>query len=220
MFNLLKVRLFWYRVVSIIKYLYMRASTNETKQSLARQEKFGRDNNVPEDNWFREYASGAKNDRIELNRLLSMLKENDELYCIEASRLTRSMKFLLELLDFAKEKKIKLVMGDFILDCTGTLSVLTQGQIMMLGLLNEMQRLMIVEAVKEGLAAARERNGGNNPGGQPRLTKERLYEKCPDFLKYYIMYKNKQISMMELARLCNVSRNTAYSYVRLVEKKS
>ena len=92
----------------------MRASTNETKQSLARQEKFGRDNNVPESNWFREYASGAKNDRVELNRLLSMLRENDELYCIEASRLTRSMKFLLELLDFAKEKKIKLVMGDFI----------------------------------------------------------------------------------------------------------
>ena len=42
-----------------MKYLYMRASTNETKQSLQRQEKFGRDNNIPEANWFKEYASGA-----------------------------------------------------------------------------------------------------------------------------------------------------------------
>lgn len=129
------------------------------------------------------------------------------------------MKFLLELLDFAKEKKIKLVMGDFVLDCTGTLSILTQGQIMMLGLLNEMQRLMIVEAVNEGLSASRERNGGVNPGGQPKLTKERLYHKNPDFFKYYAMYKNNQISVVELARLSQVSRNSAYSYIKLIEKQ-
>ena len=61
-----------------MKYLYMRASTNETKQSLQRQEKFGRDNNIPESNWFKEFASGANNDRVELNRLLSVVKENDE----------------------------------------------------------------------------------------------------------------------------------------------
>ena len=129
------------------------------------------------------------------------------------------MKFLLEILDFAKEKKIKLVMGDFVLDCTGSLSILTQGQIMMLGLLNEMQRLMIVEAVNEGLAAAREKNGGVNPGGQPKLTKGRLYAKNPDFFKYYAMYKNKQISVVELARLSQVSRNSAYSYIKLIEKQ-
>ena len=56
-----------------MKYLYMRASTNETKQSLQRQEKFGRDNAIPESNWFREYASGAKDNRIELNKLLSIV---------------------------------------------------------------------------------------------------------------------------------------------------
>ena len=102
--------------------------------------------------------------------------------------LTRSMKHLLYILDLAKEKKIKLVMGDFALDCTGSLSALTQGQIMMLGLLNEVQRLMIVEAVNEGLAAAREKNGGKNPGGQPKLTKERIYKKNPEFFKFYSSY--------------------------------
>ena len=75
MFKVLTVVFLWYLLKGsyIVKYLYMRASTNETKQSLARQEKFGRDNNIPESNWFREYASGSKNDRIELNRLLSFL---------------------------------------------------------------------------------------------------------------------------------------------------
>lgn len=200
-----------------MKYLYMRVSTNENKQSMLRQEKFGIDNNVPKDNWFKEYGSGANKDRVELNRLLSILKEGDELYSVDASRLTRSLKHLLELLELSKEKKIKLILGDFILDCTGDISLLTQGQIMMLGLLNEMQRLMIVESVKEGLAAAKERNGGINPGGQPKLTRDRLYNKCPIFLKYYVMYKNKQITVSELARLSKVSRNTAYNYINLIE---
>lgn len=165
-----------------MKYSYQRVSTVD-KQSLLRQEKFARDNNVPRENWFQEKASGAKDNRVELNKLLRLLKENDELYVIDAARLTRSMKFLIFLLDFAKENKIKLVIGNFILDCTGQLSVLTQGQILMLGLLNEMQRLMIVESVKEGLAAAREKNGGINPGGCPRITKETLEAYIRSFRK-------------------------------------
>ena len=138
-----------------MKYLYIRVSISETRQSTLRQEKFGRENNIPVSNWFRESASGARDDRVELNRLLSIVKEGDQIYCVDPSRLTRSLKYLLSLIDFAKQKKIKLVLGDFILDCSGELSVYTQGQLMMLGLINEMQRLMIVESVKEGLAAAK-----------------------------------------------------------------
>ena len=89
-----------------MKYLYERISTSLEKQSLQRQDKFGRDNNIPESNWFRDFESGANNNRIELNRLLSILKENDELYVADGSRLTRSMRYLLEILDFAKEKNL------------------------------------------------------------------------------------------------------------------
>ena len=194
-----------------MRYLYMRASTNETKQSLQRQEKFGRDNNIPETNWFKEYASGAKNDRVELNRLLSIVQENDEIYAIDPSRLTRSLKFMMELLDFAKEKKIKLVMGDFILDCTGEISVFTQGQLMMLGLINEMQRLMIVEAVREGLASSRERGV---IGGRPRTTRDTIPEV---FYKYYPMYRNSQITKVEFSRISGLSRSSIYKYIKLVE---
>lgn len=196
-----------------MKYLYMRASTNETKQSLQRQEKFGRDNNIPESNWFKEYASGAKNDRVELNRLLSIVQENDEIYSIDPSRLTRSLKYMMELLDFAKEKKIKLVMGDFILDCTGEISVFTQGQLMMLGLINEIQRLLIVSAVKEGLAASRERG---IVGGRPRTSIDTIPEV---FFKYYAMYSNNQINKMEFSKITGLARSTIYKYIKLVENK-
>ena len=194
-----------------MKYLYMRASTNETKQSLQRQEKFGRDNNIPEANWLKEYASGANNDRIELNRLLSMVKENDEIYAIDPSRVTRSLKFMMELLDLAKEKKIKLVMGDFVLDCTGEISVFTQGQLMMLGLINEIQRLLIVSAVKEGLAASREKG---IIGGRPRTIKENI----PDiFYKYYPMYKSGQLNKVEFSKITGLSRSSIYKYIDIVE---
>lgn len=196
-----------------MRYLYMRASTNETKQSLQRQEKFGRDNNIPETNWFKEYASGAKNDRVELNRLLSIVQENDEIYAIDPSRLTRSLKFMMELLDFAKEKKIKLVMGDFILDCTGEISVFTQGQLMMLGLINEIQRLLIVSAVKEGLAASRERG---IIGGRSRTTMDNIPEV---FFKYYAMYKNHQINKVEFSRITGLSRSSIYKYIDIIESK-
>ena len=194
-----------------MKYLYMRASTNETKQSLQRQEKFGRDNNIPESNWFKEFASGTNNDRIELNRLLSMVKENDEIYAIDPSRVTRSLKFMMELLDLAKEKKIKLVMGDFVLDCTGEISVFTQGQLMMLGLINEIQRLLIVSAVKEGLASSREKG---IIGGRPRTTKENI----PDiFYKYYPMYKSGQLNKVEFIKITGLSRSSKYKYIEIVE---
>lgn len=194
-----------------MKYLYMRASTNETKQSLQRQEKFGRDNNILEANWFKEFASGANNDRIELNRLLSMVKENDEIYAIDPSRVTRSLKFMMELLDFAKERKIKLVMGDFVLDCTGEISVFTQGQLMMLGLINEIQRLLIVSAVKEGLAASREKG---IIGGRPKTSKENI----PNiFYKYYPMYKTGQLNKVEFSKLTGLSRSSIYKYINIVE---
>ena len=194
-----------------MRYLYMRASTNELKQSLQRQEKYGRDHNIPESNWFKKYASGANNDRVELNRLLSIVKEGDEIYSIDPSRLTRSLKYMMELLDFAKEKKIKLVMGDFILDCTGEISVFTQGQLMMLGLINEIQRLLIVSSVKEGLAASRERG---IIGGRPRTSIDNIPEV---FFKYYAMYSNKQINKVEFSKITGLSRSSIYKYIRIIE---
>ena len=198
------------------KYNYQRLSTQD-KQKFDRQEKYARDNDIPIENWVQEKASGAKKDRPKLKELLSKLVENDELYVIDASRLTRSLSQLLEILELCKEKKIKLVMGDFILDCRGELSVLTQGQILMLGLLNEMQRLMIVESVKEGLAAARENNGGKNPGGQPKLSKERLLEKKPEIYQLYGLLKSGSISFKTFCNGLEVCKNTAYSYIKIIE---
>ena len=207
------------REIQMTKYSYQRLSTQD-KQSFLRQEKYARDHDIPTKNWIQEKASGARKDRPKLQELLSILKEGDELYVIDASRLTRSLSQLLLILDLCKERKLKLIMGDFILDCRGQLSVLTQGQIMMLGVLNEMQRLMIVESVNEGLAAAKERNGGVNPGGQPKLTKERLLEKKPEIYELYGLLKSKTISFKSFCGSLQVCPNTARNYCKIIEGKN
>lgn len=197
-----------------MRYAYTRVSTNKEKQDLSRQIRFAINNGIEEKNIFKEYASGAKVERIQLNRLLSIVKDSDEIYFSDVSRATRSLKHLIGLIDFAKEKRLKLVFGDFIIDCRNTLSALTEGQLLMLGLVAELTRLIIVENVKDGLDTAREQG---RIGGQPKLTKDRIFDKNPDFAKYYIQYKNGQINLKELSRLSCICRNTCYNWIKILK---
>ena len=71
-----------------------------------------------EENIYREYESGMKNDRVELQRLLSAVEAGDTIVSTEVSRITRSTKQLCEIIEFAKDRHIKLVLGSFIVDCT------------------------------------------------------------------------------------------------------
>ena len=83
----------------------------------------------------------------------------------------------------------------------------------MLGLINEIQRLLIVSAVKEGLAASRERG---IIGGRPRTTMDNIPEV---FFKYYAMYKNHQINKVEFSRITGLSRSSIYKYIDIIESK-
>lgn len=215
MFYLLKVGFLGQEVLCIMEYLYARASTSEERQNLLRQIKFGELHGVKPENMFKEYISGSKDKRPELDRLLSVVKEGDTIYCSSIDRLTRSLKHFMTLIDFAKEKKIKFVLGDFEVDCRGELSALMQGQLLMLSMVSEIMRLMIVESVKDGLTAARSEG---RVGGQPRLTRERIYNKNPDVAKYYIEYIEHRINFTEFCRLCVISRNTGYRYLKVLKE--
>ena len=197
-----------------MEYLYARCSTNEERQNLLRQIKFGEAHGVKTENMFKEYISGSKDSRPELDRLLNIVKEGDVIYCSSIDRLTRSLKHFISLIDLAKEKKIKLVLGDFEVDCRGELSALMQGQLLMLSMVSEIMRLMIVESVKDGLKPA---NSEGRIGGQPKLTPERIYNKNPDVAKYFIEYLEKRINFTEFCRLCQIGRNTGYRYLKVLK---
>lgn len=105
--------------------------------------------------------------------------------------MTISLKHFLSLIEFAKEKKIKFVLGDFEVDCRGELSALMQGQLFMLSMVSEIKRLMLVESVRDGLAAAKSEG---RIGRQPRLIRERIYNKNSDVARYYIDYVEHRIN--------------------------
>ena len=54
---------------------------------------------VTSDKIFMEYESGTKINRPELNKLLSIVKEGDTIVSTEVSRITRSTKQLIDVIE-------------------------------------------------------------------------------------------------------------------------
>ena len=72
-------------------YGYARCSTNESRQDIDRQKRDLKAIGVQEDKHiFWEYESGTKTDRVELQKLLDMIRPGDSIATTEVSRLTRS----------------------------------------------------------------------------------------------------------------------------------
>ena len=83
-------------------YGYARCSTNEELQDINRQIRELTQLGAAEENIYREYESGIKNDRVELQRLLSAVEAGDTIVATEVSRITRSTKQLCEIIELAQ----------------------------------------------------------------------------------------------------------------------
>lgn len=194
-------------------YGYCRCSTNETKQDINRQVRelkiLGVTNNK---NIYKEYESGTKINRIELQKLLDKVSEGDTIISTEASRITRSTKQLCEIIEFAKDKHIKLILGSFVVDCTKELDPMTEGMLKMMGVFSELERNMISQRVKSGVANARAKG---KRIGRPALTFRDIPEKVKDM---YELFKSGTISKTDYAKICNVSRPTLDKYLKLIQE--
>ena len=51
--------------------------------------------------------------------------------------------------------------------------------------------------------------------GRPQVTADDVPS---GFLRHYPAYKRGQLNVSELARVCNISRTTAYKYINLLER--
>lgn len=194
-------------------YGYARCSTYEGKQDVSYQIRCLEEQGVKRENIYVEYASGVKEDRIELNRMVEMVEGGDTIVATEVSRITRSTKQLCEIIEIVRGKKLKLIIGSFVVDCTsGSMDVMTEGMLKMMGVFAELERNMISERVKNGMSNAVAKG---KQIGRPKTTEENI----PSFFfRHYPRYKNKNINLSELAKLCDMSRTTAYKYIRVIEK--
>lgn len=192
-------------------YGYARCSTNEEMQDINRQIRELKQLGVTNENIYFEYESGTKTNRIELNRLLNTVNSGDTVISTEVSRITRSTKQLCDIIEFAKDKHIKLILGTFVVDCTKELDPMTEGMLKMMGVFSELERNMISQRVKSGMANAKSKG---KTIGRPNTTADKI----PSiFYKFYPLYNQGKITKKDLSRLCSLSYPTIYKYINIIE---
>ena len=192
-------------------YGYARCSTNEKKQDIDRQVRELKAEGA--EKIFLEYEHGDAAVKRELEELFSAVVAGDTIIVLEVPRLARSTKQLCEIIELVKQKQIKLVIvGSITVDCTqGRLDPMTNAFIQMSGVFAELELGMIRERVRSGMANAKAKGAKI---GRPRVT---LDEVPPLFLRHYPAYKNGNLNVSELARVCELSRTTVYKYLQMLE---
>lgn len=192
-------------------YGYARCSTNEKLQDINRQVRELKQCGATDTTIYLEYESGMKTNRAELQKLLSIVQSGDVILAAEVSRITRSTKQLCDIIEFAKERKIKLVLGSFVVDCTKELDPMTEGMLKMMGVFAELERNIISQRVKSGMENAKLK--GKKIGRHPTTADD-----IPNvFYKHYPKYKKGELNKKELSRLCSLSYPTVYKYLKILE---
>lgn len=193
-------------------YGYARCSTNEKIQDINRQIRELKQQGATDTTIYLEYESGMREDRKELNKLLNIVQTGDTIIATEVSRITRSTKQLCEIIELAKYKHIKLVLGTFIVNCSKELDPMTEGMLKMMGVFSELERNIISQRVKSGMENAKAKG---KIIGRPKTTEDNIPNA---FYKYYPKYKNGEINKREFSRLCSLSYPTIYKYLKIIDK--
>lgn len=192
-------------------YGYARCSTNETKQDINRQLRELKAAGAEE--VYFEYEHGDSDVKQKQLALLDIVREGDTILTLEVPRLARSTKQLCEIIEIVKEKKLRLVIvGSITVDCSGgRIDPMSNAFIQMSGVFAELELGMIRERVRSGMANAKAKGVRI---GRPPLNRDDI---PPVFYRHYPAYKNKQLNVSELARVCDLSRTTVYKYISLLE---
>lgn len=104
------------------------------------------------------------------------------------------------------------IVGSITLDCReGKADPMSEAFLQMAGVFSQLELAMIRARVRSGVANARAKG---RQIGRPLVSKEDI---PATFLRHYPAYKNKQLNVSELARVCDISRTTAYKYIGLLE---
>lgn len=151
---------------------------------------------------FNEKMTGTKSDRPELKTMLMTLRSGDVLVIDSFSRLSRSTKDLLQLVEQLTAMGVHLVSLKENLDTTTATGKL---MLTMLSALSQFERDLIAERTVDGLKAARARG---RCGGRPRSGTDK------DRKQAYAMYKANVMSCKEIASRLGVSLSTLNRWIR------
>lgn len=170
---------------------YVRVSTEE--QNEARQREALEKHGIGK--WFVDKASGKNTDRPEFLQMMDFVRESDVIYIHDLSRIARSTKDLLELLDTLEEKGVALVSDKESIDTSTATGKLI---ITVIGAINEFERANLLERQREGIAIAK-REGKYK--GRKNIV-------VADIGRHYERYMSRETSKAKLARELGISRPT------------
>jgi DNA invertase Pin-like site-specific DNA recombinase len=192
-------------------YGYCRCSTDESRQDIDRQRRELKKLGVKDKDIYFEYVSGRNPNKVELSRLVERLDVGDTICTTEVSRISRSTKELCEIIDMVQEKQIKLVIGNIVIDC-GKNDPMTKGMLLMWSVFLELEADLISQRVKSGMANAKAKGAVI---GRPKTTLDNL---PTVFLRHYPLYNRGDLTLTELAKVCGISRQSAYKYKAIYEE--
>lgn len=192
---------------------YVRVST--IKQDTGRQDiqldKLG----IKFDKHYIDKMSGKTRERPQLNKMLLELKKGDTLYCESISRLGRSLKDLIDIIEQLVNKGVRVVIVKEGIDTDTSTYKLLLG---IFGSVAEMERENIQERVQQGVEKCKA-TGTTRTGkwfGRQELTPDDLPK---EFKKYYDKWTSKEITAVEFAKILKTSRATLYRWIKLYESK-
>lgn len=176
-----------------MKVAYVRVSTVE--QNEARQLEALKKHGI--EKWFTEKVSGKDTNRPQLQAMLDYVREGDTVYIHDFSRLARSTKDLLEIVETLNGKGVHLVSNKENIDTSTPTGKL---MLTMIGAIAEFERQNMLERQREGIAIAKAE--GKYKGGQVKQIDDKRFEDL------YQQYQNRQINKVQFAKELNISRPT------------
>ena len=194
-----------------MNYGYARCSTNETKQDINRQVRELKAAGAEE--IVVEYEHGDSKIKSQQAAMFDQAAAGDTIIVLEVSRLARSTQQLCEIIERVRQKCLRLVIvGSITLDCrNGQADPMSEAFLQMAGVFSQLELAMIRTRVRSGMENARAKG---KQIGRPQVSKEDI---PATFLRHYPAHKNGQLNISELARVCDISRTTAYKYKALLE---
>lgn len=171
---------------------YVRVSTVEQNDSiqLVTMQKYNAEK------IYSEKISAKDTNRIELQAMLDFVREGDTIVVHDFSRLARSTKDLLNIVELLQKKKVNLISAKENIDTSTAIGKL---MLTMIGAINEFERVNLLERQREGIAIAKQ---------EGKYKGRKAIEINDKFKELYNKYLNRELNKTQLAKELDVSRPT------------
>lgn len=197
---------------------YIRVSTD--KQDLNNQKlsilEYASKNNIKINDFVMMTISSRRTPKErKIDELIDNLNEGDTLYVSELSRIGRSLGQIIQIVDTLVKKKIKFMALKERIFIDGKQDIQSKVTVGLFGLFAEIERDLISERTKQGLAAARAKGKliGRPKGSIGNSKLDGKEEEIKSLL-------SKGVSKTSIAKILDVSRSCLYNFIQTRKLKT